>query len=210
MKYDKVKLLIAIPSLDYIHFKFSESLSKLMQWLTTNGVNYRVEFKGGTLLYMSRDYFVDLAYRWSKGFTHVLWLDADMVFDPDIFEKLYADGKEMVTGLYRARHGKKRLCIFKKIIPDERFDMSEVNNYKGQPFEIAGCGFGCVLTTVKLLEKVATEYGSSFMPNKKMGEDLAFCDRVTSLGEKIFCDPTVHVGHISQSIIWPVREEQVV
>lgn len=209
-KYNKVKLLIAIPSVDYVHFKFSESLSKLMQWLTDNGVNYRVEFRGGTLLYMSRDYFVDLAYKWSKGFTHVLWLDSDMVFEPDIFERLYNDDKDMVCGLFRGRHGKKNLCIFKQLLPANRFEIEDVNEFKGQIFEVAGCGFGCVLTTVKLLEAVATEYGSSFMPTKQMGEDVAFCDRVGKLGYKIFCDPMVHVGHISQSIIWPVRSEQVI
>lgn len=210
MKYDNVKLLIAIPSVDYIHFKFSESLSKLMQWLTDNKVNYRVEFKGGTLLYQSRDYFVDLAYRWSIGFTHVLWLDADMVFNPDIFEKLYSDDKDMVCGLYRGRHNKKRLCIFKKLFPGERFEMDEVSEYKGQPFEVAGCGFGCVLTTVKLLEAVSQENGSSFVPTELMGEDVAFCDRVNKLGYKIFCDPLVHIGHISQSVIWPMRGEQII
>lgn len=210
MKYDNVKLLIAIPSVDYIHFKFSESLNKLMQWLNINNVNYRVEFKGGTLLYMSRDYLVDLAYKWSKGFTHVLWLDADMVFEPDIFDRLYDDNKEMVTGLYRGRHGNKQLNIFKKISPGVRFTIEDTYDSKGEPFEIAGCGFGCVLTKVSLLEKVAKEYGSSFMPTESMGEDIAFCDRVGKLGVKIFCDPKIHVGHISQSIIWPSRSEQVI
>lgn len=209
-KYDKVKLLIAIPSVDYIHFKFSESLSKLMQWLTVNGVDYRVEFKGGALVYMSRDYLVDYAYRWNTGFTHVLWLDADMVFDPDIFEKLYRNDKDYVAALYRVRHGKKRLCLFKNIHPDQKFEIEEVRSYRGELFEIAGSGFGCVLTTVKLLSDLAQEYGSAFTPTNKMGEDVAFCDRVTKLGYKMYCDPKVHVGHISQSVIWPEREEQVV
>lgn len=210
MKYNNIKLLIAIPSVDYIHFKFSESLSRLMKWLTENGVDYRVEFKGGTLVYMARDYLVDFAFRWNKGFTHVLWLDADMVFEPDIFEKLYVDGKDFVTGLYRGRHGKKNLCVFKTLTPPTRFENEDVKEHRGEIFEIAASGFGCVLTTVKLLENMAGEYGSSFAPEGSTGEDIMFCKRAAQLGYKMYCDPKVHVGHISQSIIWPAREEIVV
>ena len=57
----EIKLLIAVPTLDYIHRKFVESLTGLTKYLESNGPEFDVHFEGCTLVYISRDNIVKKA-----------------------------------------------------------------------------------------------------------------------------------------------------
>ncbi len=197
-----VKLLVAVPTLDYIHRKFVESLTWLVKNLESNGPDFDVHFEGCTLVYISRDNIARKAI--DEGYTEVLWLDADMVFDKDIYWKLRNVGKEFVTAIYRGRHGTHRPCIFEKLEPPERwigFDYDE------PILEIKGCGFGCVLTSTDILEKVWNRNGTCFRPTPLLGEDLAFCKRASDLGYSIWANLDAPVGHIGQFVIEPYVDE---
>lgn len=187
-----MKLMIAIPTLDYVHFEFVQSLTGLIRRL--DGVNYDINFKAGTLVYLARDALAMEAM--ANGYTHVLWLDADMVFKDDVFEKLSAHQAPFVVGAFNGRHGARLPCVFQKF-PDR------LKEYPKETFEIDGCGFGCVLMRTEILRDVYREYGFCFQPTADLGEDLAFCYRAKQLGYKLICDPSVKVGHIGNSIIWP-------
>lgn len=198
----RIKLMVAIPTLDYIHYRFVQSLTDLSKRLDELGIENDIWFKPSTLVYMGRDW---LAKRAREGeYTHVLWLDADMVFEPDIFEKLIADEKEMVCGLFRSRHDNRRAyALFSSLYPAVRYEALESNpELLNDIFTVEGCGFGCVLTTVDLLIRVLNANNNTcFMPTRAFGEDLAFCERVRNLGVDIYCDPAVEVGHIGHGII---------
>ena len=49
-------------------------------------VQYHVEIMTGTLVYVARDSLAKKAIR--DGYTHTLWLDSDMVFEPDLMQAL--------------------------------------------------------------------------------------------------------------------------
>ena len=198
-----MKLLIAIPTLDYIHFTFAECLSKLIKRLDYINVNFEVKFQGGTLVYHGRD---DLGrYAINEGFTHCLWLDADMIFPETVFEDLLDDNVDFITAVYHARRPPYMSVIFSSLSPGvERFE-----NYPIDVFEIAGCGFGCVLMKVEVLRQVCFANDSNmFLPTKSNGEDIAFCERWRKLGGKIYCDGGVRLGHISHAVIYPEDEER--
>lgn len=188
------KLLIAVPTLDYIHRKFVESLSGLLKSFSLT--DYDVAFEGCTLVYISRD---NLARKAIEGcYERVLWLDADMVFEPDIYKQLRQTDKDFVTAIYRGRHGTHRPCIFEKLEPPERW---EGFDYDGPIREIKGCGFGCALTSTDILEKVWNRNGTCFRPTPLLGEDLAFCKRASDLGYSIWANLDAPVGHIGQFVI---------
>ena len=63
-----------------------------------------------------------------------------------------------------------------------------------------------MLTSVEVLKALQYKYGTSFMPTIDYGEDLAFCDRVRSVGMEIWCEPTARVGHIAHVPVWPGEE----
>lgn len=184
-----MKLMVAVPTLDMIHWEFARCLTGLVQRLERSGVEYDVCFKGGTLVYNAREALAAEAI--NSGYTHILWLDADMVFNPDVFDTLSAHEKPFVMGVYRSRHAPYKSCIFKSLDPDERF-----NELPDELFEICAGGFGIVLTETAMLYEVYKANGTMFLPNGDYGEDIALCDRARNLGYTLYCDPDVRAGHI--------------
>lgn len=195
----KMKLLIAIPTTDFMHADFVNSLIKLTAHLQREGIAHHVELVAGTLVYLARNKLACKAI--NEGFTHVLWLDSDMVFNETIVEDLAFCRKEFVCGVFHSRRPPYNSCIFKSIKPAER-----VKDFGLEPFQVVGCGMACVLVNTDILRQVQNHYGNCFTPTDDYGEDLAFCWRAKSMGTEIWCEPTARVGHIAHVPIWPGEE----
>ena len=187
-----MRLLIAVPTTDYIHADFVKSLAKLQAELGRKGIRYDVEIQSGTLVYIARNKLACKAV--NEGYTHVLWLDSDMVFNEQVVDDLMFCGKEMVCGAFVSRRPPYGPCVYTSI---RKNNIEKVKEFGTKPFRVDGCGFACVLTTVELLQAVAQKFGTTFQPTDYYGEDLAFCWRVGQIGREIWCDPTVRPGHIA-------------
>ena len=200
-----MKLLIAIPTLDYIHTDFVKCLTKLIMKLKSDGVRFDVEIISGTLVYSARDKLAKKAV--NEGYTHMLWFDSDMIFNEDVLDDLMFSGNQFVTGIYHTRRPPHGSCIFKDISLDN-ISKYMGNDYPKNTFEIAGCGFGCVLIDVTIVKDVLMTYGEAFLPIHGLGEDIAFCQRVHDLGYKMYCEPAVRLGHIGHIAIYPEDHEK--
>lgn len=192
-----MKLLIAIPSFDTMRAEFVRSLMLLTEKLHEDGIHFEIKILTGTLVHVARDRLAQHAV--NNDFSHVLWIDSDMVFDRYVFEDLLMTGKDMVCGLFISRHSPYLSCVFSKLYPAER-----ISEYPNDIFKVAGCGFGCVLMKAQILKDVMlSNDGKCFVPEQKLGEDLAFCQRAAGCGYEIWCEPTVRVGHVGSLVIWP-------
>ena len=193
-----MKLLLAIPTMDFVPVQFLQSLTALERKLKDDGVWFEECIVPGTLVYMARDKLAGKAI--NEGFSHVLWLDSDMVFDPNLLEDLQMCRKQFVSCCYNGRRPGYQSCIFKSIDLNnvERFE-----EYPREPFEIEGCGFGAVLIDVEILKAVMLNHKTCFTPLPQMGEDLAFCYRARNLGFKIYAEPNVQLGHVGHIVIYP-------
>ena len=187
-----IKLLIAVPTTDYVHADFVKSLCDLTSELARKKINYKVEVQSGTLVYIARTRLANKAI--NEGYTHVLWLDSDMVFTDQVVEDLMFCGKEMVCGAFVSRRPPYGPCVYTSIKKNE---IEKVKDFGTKPFRVDGCGFATVLTTVELLQAVTQKFGTTFQPTDYYGEDLAFCWRVGQIGREIWCEPTVRPGHIA-------------
>lgn len=191
-----MKLLVAIPSNDYMHYEFTACLIKLVEKLKESGIDYEIAIQGGTLVYVARDKLAFKAI--DDGFSHVLWLDADMIFNEDVLDDLLFAGKSFVSAIYHGRRAPHLSCVFDQIYPD----IVRYVDYPSNTFKIAGCGFGCVLVAVDILKAVRLKYGTCFFPTRELGEDLAFCQRVSECGYEMFAEP-IKLGHIGHIKIYP-------
>lgn len=192
-----MKILIAIPCMDSVPTQFAQSLSVLKK---TD--NCGIAFQVGSLIYMSRNKLAALAIQ--KDCDYILWLDSDMVFPADVLEKLLeqADEKTIITGLYCRRVEPYYPVILKKLeLTDEGNIFEDYLDIPKEPFEVEGCGFGCVLTPTKVFYDCLAEYGEIFAPIKGNGEDLSFCWRARQLGYKIVCDPRIYLGHVGHYVV---------
>ena len=194
-----MKLLIAIPTLDYMHTDFVQSLLNLTRKIECQ---YDVCIMSGTLVYVARDKLADKAIE--EGYTDVLWLDSDMVFTDTLLDDLQFCGKPWVTGVYQARRKGYSSCIFEKI---DLKELKQCETYPRQAFPVEGCGFGCVLVSTAILADVKKAYKSCFLPMRQYGEDIAFCFRARELGHQLWCEPSAVCGHIGHITIYPEDHE---
>lgn len=201
-----MKLLVGIPSLDFVHVDFVECLANLIRRLKDDGVDFDVWICKGTLAHVARDKVACKAI--NEGYTHVLWLDADMIFSPDILDDLRFCGKDFVTGLACSRRPPFVLCVFNHVSDEKGCIAYKLADVPEEAFEIQGCGFACVLISTEILKAVMTRYKTCFLPMKIYGEDLAFCVRARELGFRIWCEPTVRLGHIGHNAVWPGEHER--
>ena len=196
-----MKTLIAIPCMSDTPYQFSQSMLYL-----NKGENVSVLYKPNSLVYDSRNLISLTAI--DNKFDRVMWFDSDMVFNSDTLEDLHKDmddlNCEMVTGLYFKRYFPTSPVIYKNIkeparTPDGHL-AKQIESYDDYPlhdiFPVSGCGFGCVLTSVKLLKEVWDHFGPAFNPYPWAGEDISFCHRVNQLGHVIYCDSSITCGHI--------------
>ena len=200
-----MKTLIAIPCMDTIPVGFAQSLLYLEK-----GHDVSVAFKANSLVYDSRNLLSLSAIE--EGYDRVLWLDSDMMFTKDTMrmlsedmDKLHAD---MVTGVYFKRRPPYAPVLFDELDEPTQDDAghltANVHTFDDYPrdaiFPVRGCGFGCVMTSTKLLRAVWDKFGPAFSPYAWAGEDISFCHRVNQLGYMIWCDSTVSCGHIGSYV----------
>ena len=97
---ERKKILIAVPCMDQIPARFAQSLVMLQSNEQTV-----VCFQIGSLVYHSRNDLAKRAIEMDADF--IFWLDSDMVFAPDVLERLLKHFEnpdvDMVTGVYFRR-----------------------------------------------------------------------------------------------------------
>ena len=195
-----MKTIIAIPCMEMVHTEFVRSLV---------GMRYvgeiQFSFTECSLIYQARTALCRMALEAEADY--VLWLDSDVVFQPDLMERLMEDiqGKDMVTAVYHARKPPFKPIIWKTIRTGILPANTQVEQYEEYPedglFEIEGCGFGAVLMKTGVIRDVADTFHQTFGPIPGLGEDLSFCVRARNCGYKIWCDPKLQIGHKGSLII---------
>ena len=193
-----MKYLVAIPCFDMVHTDFMLSLLNMQRV----GESYCQVVKS-SLIYDARNSLAKQAI--NGGFDRILWLDSDIVFDPDLMVRLARyldDGYEYVSGLYFKRQYPTEPVCFKTItqVQEGKELVTKALVYKDYPrdqlFEVDATGFGAVMMTVDLIKRVQDKYGLPFSPQLGLGEDMSFCWRAKQVGAKLYCDSSIKLKHI--------------
>ena len=198
------KVLIAVPCMDQLPAQFAHSLATLTSY-GIEDVQISVWFNLGSLIYTSRDQIAKRAL--SDEADLVMWFDSDMVFNPDTLIRMlkFIDaGADIVTGVYYRRTPPFTPTIFKTMEIDPETGAAEwtpFDEIPKEPFEVAACGFGCVLMRTEVFVAVFAKFGYMFTPIGNVGEDIAFSWRARQVGYKIIADPSIKLGHVGHTII---------
>jgi GT2 family glycosyltransferase len=142
---------------------------------------------------------------------YLLFIDDDMVFPPDTLDRLLAHKKEIVSIAYHSRGSKDKIKLVENDImaiaetEKGKYINFETNNdpkYK-QLFECFAGGTGTMLIKTEVFLKTKRPWFEfTYFENGKCkeGEDWNFCFKAKEAGYKIWCDPTLKVGHIGEKI----------
>lgn len=196
------KVMVAVPCMDMMHSLTAKSLCGLR---VPEGTRY--QFAIGSLVYDARNQITEEAIK--DGCGRILWIDSDMIFDADLLERLSADmdstGADMVCALCVTREPPIVPVILEQLEAEEADGAVRIRHrqYLDYPpdslFPVAGCGFGAVLVSVGICQKLM-KTGLPFSPLPGLGEDLSFCLKARERGAKIYCDSAIKVGHIGRIV----------
>ena len=197
-----MKTLIGIPCMESIPTVTVKSLMAMRYDCVD------ISFTMNSLVYDARNCLAKKACE--EGYDRIMWIDSDMVFEPDLFERLSArldEGCDFITGLYFSR----RMPIIPMIYSEvacylkDGTQIPTSGEYRDYPkdslFKVQGCGFGGCMMTTKMVLDLAEKYGLPFSPILGFGEDLSFCQRATQAGYDLYCDSSIKLGHMSHCIV---------
>lgn len=151
----------------------------------------------GSLVYDARAKIVNHAL--SQG-ADLLFLDSDIIFPREGFDRLVAHNADIVSGLYYGRHPGSKPIAYKTIKPKTFFhdpvvEPIDVNNL--QPYmEIAGAGLGFCLIRHNVLKSLTSLKVNPFEPFGTLGEDYSFFIRAKRKGFKCMLDTTFELKHL--------------
>lgn len=194
-----MKIMVAIPCMDQVPTPFCKSIATLQ-----TVEECAIVFNTGSLIYTSRNALATKAMQ--NEVDYVMWFDSDMEFEPDTLVKMLNTMREkdmdILTGLYFRRVYPYSPVLFDQLdIDGEICYWSEFKEIPEDIFEVGGCGFGCVLMKTDVFFDVQGRFGQMFAPIANNGEDIAFCWRARQCGYKIYCDPSIKLGHVGYTTI---------
>jgi hypothetical protein len=145
----------------------------------------------------------------------IMWIDSDIVFNPDQFVRLLSHNKDVVAGLYKMEGGKqfavvenwdtdefKKNGTFKFMDDDRRQELAEK-----ELVPVDYTGFGWVLIKRGVFERLEypwfhPEY-TEFEGDVRdfCSEDVGFCRAAKRAGIELLIDPKVVVGHEKMTVL---------
>lgn len=195
-----MKVFIAVPSMDTVPALFCQSLALLQRAGDTV-----IGFEVGSLVYNARNNLARQAIKSEADW--VLWLDSDMVFGPDLLQRMLKVCQEndidFLTSICFRRKPPYTPCLFDKLERSERgANYTALLSVPEGRFKVGGCGLAGVLMSTDVLLSVASKFeGRMFEPINGFGEDVAFCWRARQCGYDIWCDSDIELGHVGNFVV---------
>jgi len=198
-KYQDYSIVILTPCGDYkLHAKFAKSVANMIAYSWMHGLKiYQMGITERMVVHWARN---DLARTakdkldeyTGKKYTHILWLDDDHVFNPDLAVYLAANGElDMVSALYYGRE-KPLPVVYVKDDTDDKYRHFPLVYVPPNLIEVDAVGMGACLMRRDVLDRVPEPW---FTFNSA-GEDIYFCVHAKEAGIKIYCDGSYGLGHI--------------
>lgn len=197
-----MKIMIAVPCMDMLNVQFVRSLEELDRVGSISTC-----FCPGSLVYHARNILAKAAVE--NETDYVLWIDSDMVFEPNTLTRLLEDIQrnedvDMVAPIMFCRREPFDPVIYNEV----KYGLGEVeanimHDYpRDSLFEVDAVGFGMILMKTEVIKKVMEEFGDhpfNLVPG--FGEDLSFCIRAKRKGFHVWCDSRIKIGHVGSMIV---------
>ena len=122
----------------------------------------------------------------------VFWVDSDVLLPVDGISRLVAEQKEFITGIYCQRYPP-HYPLIANFDPTKRTFSWFIEWPENVVAPIDGCGFGCVLTSTRLLRLMEPPWFTF----EQYSEDFDFCLRAAKAGVQLYVHTGVCCGHLA-------------
>jgi hypothetical protein len=188
---------LAIPLFEPIAPSAMTSIIALVRHATASGLLQGLFFTDGLFYDVARNTLVADVLGSAGRFTHVLWIDSDMVVPIDALERLLAANRPVAGGLYHTKRGNLHPAVF-ALEPLRAFE----GRLEGTA-RVDGFGLGCALVRTSVYEEMAAAFGDRrwHVLAYETGEDAWFFQRCKKLGVEVWIDTSVQCGHVRDQAV---------
>ena len=133
---------------------------------------------------------------------YLMMIDDDMIFEPDLLDKLIANNKDIIGVAYHPRSETGKIIKFLDETHIVKLEETNDPKYKST-FECHATGTGIILIKCEVFKKVPRPWFMfEYYPTGqcKLGEDWYFARESKKAGFKIWTDPRIKIGHIGEKI----------
>jgi hypothetical protein len=186
-------MIIGVPTMGTIPIKVAYSLNLIEK---KYGDQVDIMYTQNSLVYDARHTILREAV---KNGSDLLFVDSDVYFTIEAFERISSHKKPIVSGLYFQKSPERLPVAYKKVRPRTLFSPPTIEHITEiEPFmEVEGVGLGFCLIRNEVLR--------SFDPNKNpfepfggLGEDFSFFVRCRRKGYKVYLDTTLGLKHLGE------------
>ena len=218
-------LFIATPCLETVVLQYHISMGDLAGYLTTKEIPYQFAFMVDCNSQRSRAELTSAFL--ASGAEHMLFIDSDMMFQPEDVTRIMSHNVPIVAGTYPKRRLRWDLVISAIQNGDNRYasygdytfivedENSVINNGLIQ-VKYAPTGF--MLIKREVIEKVIMAYPELVFKSKQydkswaiydniisktgtyLSADYSFCERATACGLPIYVDLELKLNHVGMHI----------
>lgn len=187
-------ILIGVPTMGTIPIKVAASLGMVEK---KYGKDVDIIYTRNSLVYNARDTILREAVR--NG-SDLLFIDSDIYFTIEGFERLLSHKKPIVSGLYFQKSPERLPVAYKKVRPRTLFHLPITDHITEiEPFmEVEGAGLGFCLIRNEVLRAMDSDRINPFEPYKGLGEDFSFFYRCRKKGYKVYLDTTIPLKHLGE------------
>ncbi len=219
MEKPHYSIVIATPGSE-MKREYVKSLVETTKWLNKKGISYHFVSQFSSFVPSARENTATdsagadweaVAFGAGK-FTceKIVWIDSDISWKVEDFEKLIKSDKDILSGLYAVgRDGRVAAMRLNKNGHPESLNALEFL-VEGEPVRVDGVGFGFMAVKASVFNKLSRPWfkireaaieGADFPV--MFGEDYSWCLGAKEAGYEIWLDPLIRVEH-QKSVVFTV------
>lgn len=189
----KKSVVICLPNYVFVPFKYLLGLANLILFKQDSYVIKGIVTLDRLYIDYNRNIIARDALKLYNP-DYLLWIDGDMVLEPDTILRLLEHDKDIVSGLYFKKE------TFEPVMYVRQGELyGPVMRWEGQDiFRVDAVGMGCCLIKADVFRSIAPPW-FLYDAKKNKGEDIYFCEKVKKAGYEIWVDPKVLPKHLGST-----------
>jgi GT2 family glycosyltransferase len=219
-----MNLVICLPGNNFSG-RWFDSFFNFFNWCSRSGINVAISRRESCNIYYVRNLCLGCnvllgenqkPWNGQLDYDYILWIDSDIIFTPEDFQKLYNLNVDIASGMYLmtddSLNPQQYATVinwdeerFKKVGNFEFINKTSIKQFK-EPIIVDYTGFGFILIKRGVTESL--QYPIFRPLFKRINhiydfsmEDVAFCHLIKEKGYKVWVHPEVIVGHEKRVVL---------